>query len=126
MIALTNNPSILRNIREILAKHPKQMEIDKLGCKCTILENKLKRAIAQHDLKRIEELEQKRANCRKQIGKIKDEMRKEILSEASVIFNPSEKGDDDLAHFRPDTQLIVNKNYHDKISTWAMLSQVPI
>ena len=125
MIVLTNNPSILRNSREIFAKDPKQLEIDKLSAKYPVLSNQLRLAKAQNEVKRIKELQEEFANTKKQLKKLRDEIKGDVFSDISVIFKPSEKVYD-LMHFRPDVQLIVNKNYYDKISTWKMLSQVQI
>ena len=127
MIVLTNNPSILRNSGEIFAKHPKQLEIDKLSAKYPVLSNQLRLAKAQNEVKRIKELQEEFANIKKQLKKLRDEIKGDVFSDISVIFKPSEKvTDDDLTYFRPNVQLIVNKNYYDKISTWKMLSQVQI
>ena len=127
MIVFTNNPSIPRNSAEIFAKHPKQLEIRKLSAKFVVMANQLRLAIVQNNSELIKELKQEHANCRKQIKKIRDEIKGDVFSETSVIFNPREIADDeDFIHFRPDVQLIVNKNYSDKISTWTMLSQVQI
>ena len=61
MIVLTSDPSIPRNIVQIMKDHPKNMEMDKLS-KYNLLREELKWANYHKDVKKIEELKQEFEN----------------------------------------------------------------
>ena len=106
MIVLTSDPSIPRNIVQIMKDHPKKMEMDKLS-KYNLLREELKWANYHKDVKKIEELKQEFEN--------------------QSDFYPRENvKEEELMHIRPDLQMIVNTKFYDKVNMWKALSQVTI
>ena len=124
MIALTSDPSFPRNSKQILSKHPKKKEINKL-CTYNLLEEELKWANYCKDVKKKEELETEFANRKAKIQQLHGQIRREMFANSSVVFCPRERViDNDLIHFRPDLQMIINAKLCDKVNVWKILSQV--
>ena len=127
MIALTSDPSIPRNIAQIMREHPKKIEMYKLSSKYHLLRKELKSANYHNDVKKIEALKLEFANHKAKVKELHDQIRKELFTNVSVVFNPRENvKEEDLMHFRPDLQMIVNTKYYDKVNVWKTLSQVTI
>ena len=126
MVALTSDPSIPRNLAQLIRKHPKKIEMDKLS-KYNFLREELKLAECRNDVKKIKALKQEHANCKAIIQQLHDQIIKEIFVNVSVAFNPREKNfANDIINFRPDLQMIINTKYYDKVNAWKALSQVII
>ena len=52
-------------------------------------------------------------------------MAKEIFADVIVIFSPNEEVDENnLIHFQPDVQMIVNTKFYHKVNAWKTLAQV--
>ena len=127
MTALTIDPSIPRNSAQIMREHPKKIEMDKLSSKYNLLREELKWANYRMDVKKIEALKQEFANLRAKVKELHDQIRKELFANVSVVFNPREYvKEEDLMHFRPDLQMIVNGKFYGKVNVWKALSQVII
>ena len=127
MIVLTIDPSIPRNIAQIMREHPKKIEMDKLSSKYDLLMEEFKWANFRKDVKKIEALRQEFVNHKAQIKELRDQIRKELFANVSVVFNPRENADEgDIINFRPDLQMIVNTKSYDKVNVWKTLSQVTI
>ena len=127
MIVLTIDPSITRNIAQIMREHPKKIEMDKLSSKYHLLRKELKSANYRNDVKKVEALKKEHANRKAQIKELRDQIRKELFANVSVVFNPRENADEgDIIDFRPDLQMIVNTKFYGKVNVWKALSQVTI
>ena len=101
--------------------------MDKLSSKYNLLSEELKWAKYHNDVKKIEALRQEFANHKAQIKELRDQIRKELFANVSVVFNPRENADEgDIINFRPDLQMIVNTKSYDKVNVWKTLSQVTI
>ena len=125
MVALTSDPSIPRNIAQLIRKHPKKKEMDKLSSKYNLLREELKLAECRNDVKKIKALKQEHANCKAIIQQLHDQIIKEIYDNVSIVFNPRENIDEnDIINFRPDLQMIINTKYYDKVNAWKAISQV--
>ena len=126
MTALTSDPSIPRNIALLMREHPKTIEMDKCS-NYHLLREEIKWAKYRNDVKKIEALKQEFANRKARVKELHDQIRKELFANVSVVFNPRENvKEEDLMHFRPDLQMIVNTKFYDKVNVWNALSQVPI
>ena len=127
MIALTSDLSIPRNLAQLIRKHPKKKEMDKLSSNYHLLREEVKWANYHNDVKKREALETEFANRKAEIQQLHDQIIKEIFVNVSVAFNPREKNfADDIINFRPDLQMIINIKYYDKVNAWKALSQVTI
>ena len=125
MVALTSDPSIPRNLAQLIRKHPKKIEMDKLSSKYNFLREELKLAECRNDVKKIKALKQEHANCKAIIQQLHDQIIKKIYDNVSIVFNPRENIDEnDIINFRPDLQMIINTKYYDKVNAWKALSQV--
>ena len=126
MVVLTRDPSIPRNSAQILKEHPKKKEIDELSA-YSLLSDELKRANNRNDVEKIEALKQEFANRKAKIQQLNDQISREMFANVSVVFNPRENvKEEELMHFRPDLQMIVNTKFYDKVNVWKALSQVTI
>ena len=125
MVALTSDPSIPRNLAQLIRKHPKKIEMDKLSSNYSLLKTELKWANNRKDIKKKEALETEFANCKAKIQQLHDQIIKEIFANVSIAFNPRENINEyDIINFRPDLQMIINTKYYDKVNAWKALSQV--
>ena len=131
MIVFTTDPSIPRSSAQIMATHPKKIDMDKLSSSYNLLrkEAELQRAINHNhnNFTKKEELEQEFANRKNQIQQLNDQMMCDIFANVGVIFNPRETiANSDMINFRPDVQMIVNAKFYDKdkVNVWKTLAQV--
>ena len=125
MIALTNDPSIPRNIKGIRSNHPKHIEVDKLRSNYEMFKAELKQTV-QSDSKKIEELKRRYNNLQDQIFNTESQMQKEILNNAGVLFCPRQHIDEIvITHFRPELQIIVNTKFIHNANVWKMILQAP-
>ena len=125
MVALTSDTLIPRNLAQLMKEHSKKIEMDKLSSSYNSLVEELKWAKYRNDVKKRESLLTEFANCKAKVKELHDQMKIEIFATVSVIFNPRENvNEEDLMHFRPDLQMIVNAKFYDKVNVWKALSQV--
>ena len=127
MIVLTRDPSIPKNIAQLMRDHSKKMEMNKMSSKYNLLSDELEWAKHRNDIMMIEALKQEFANRKAKVKELRNQIRKELFANVSVIFNPRENADErDIINFRTDLQIIVGAKFHDKVNVWKSLSQVTI
>ena len=122
---LTSDPSVPRNSAGIRAKHPKKLEMDKLSNNYNLMRSELQSTTFHKEFEKIAILNEKYENLQSEIFQLHEQMAKEIFADVNVIFSPNEEVDENnLIHFQPDVQMIVNTKFYHKVNVWKTLAQV--